>query len=401
MTLRFFLLLIFLYHAHMLSGQSTVGDGRFAVADAHAASIRRQYIFHPEVLAHKLTEGLHNDYDKARAIYTWIATNIDYDLTAFYNDLRSGQGTNEVLVSGKALCVGYSLLFDYFCQKSGLTSVIIDGYAKGYGYDKQQKFTMANHAWNAVNIYGTWYLLDVTWAAGDPFQAGKIKQKTMLDDFFLVAPEVLVRTHMPEDPTWQLLENKVSLEAFEKGATDNLSGFPPTDFSPKDYERLNEFDAEILKYKRSLNFNPKNYGLYQRLSFGYVYKAISITDGIHTLPMLDLLDTLGKIDTLFMSYLDSAKMTIAALEPWKIPNFNKIIADETNFQKGVFEYEMGTELFGKRKKEPQPGIAALTKTYYTLAATAFSKVSTNSIYHHSASEYLSNIREFLDRDREE
>ena len=149
-------------------GQIDQYELRFEHVDHHVSQVDKKFIFHPQLLSQNLSEGLTNDYDKVRAFYVWIARNIDYDLLAYVNKTRSGQSINQVMRSGKALCSGFSLLFNYFCQEAGIESVIIEGYAKGHGYRKNQQFEEVNHAWNAVKIYERWYLLDATWAIGNP-----------------------------------------------------------------------------------------------------------------------------------------------------------------------------------------------------------------------------------------
>ena len=172
------LILILFYPA---SAQEKNNEGRFTHIDAHVSKINKQLVFHPELLAQKLTENLSNDYDRVRAIYVWIASNIKYDLYAYLHNRESGQSVNEVLRSGKALCTGYSILFKFLCAQNNIESIIIDGYAKGYGYKKGQQILKPNHAWNAVNIYGRWYLLDATWAVSTVIDLAKHKKVIDVD----------------------------------------------------------------------------------------------------------------------------------------------------------------------------------------------------------------------------
>ncbi len=381
--------------------QQNTDPQRFAKVDAHVANVHKQLIFQPERLANKLTEGFTNDYDKVRAFYVWIAYNIEYDFTAYSQNKHVGQSVNEVLTSGKALCLGYSLLFDFFCEIAGIPCEVIDGYAKGIGYKKNQEFRESNHAWNAVNIYGSWYLLDVTWANGDTQNRSLQHKKINLEEHFLVPAEKFILSHLPEDPSWQLMKNKVSMSEFESGQkTTNNEAAEINNFNPEDYADLNEFDKELLKCKRASHFNPKNSILFEHLSFAFVYKAISITDELYKIPFNSLLDTLYTIDSMFSSFLDSAVLIIEPIENWKISSFKMKLKDEINYQKGVFYYEIGAELF--RKVENQENnlmeINKKTSNYFDLAARHFTTVPDNSIYHQSASEYLTNIENYRKRE---
>ena len=99
----------------------------------------------------------------------------------------------------------------------------ISGFAKGYSYSAEQQLTIrhqTNHAWNAVFIRGSWFLLDATWGAGHLDKSG---QYTAIFDvfYFLPDPHQFVYSHFPymnndmvESIKWQLLESPVSLERF-------------------------------------------------------------------------------------------------------------------------------------------------------------------------------------------
>ena len=393
--------LIILAQANLLNAQQILSPERFEKVDEQVSTIKKEFIFQPQLLSKKLTDGFTNDYDKVRAFYIWIATNIAYDLDAFNQNKHDGQSIHEVLASGKALCLGYSLLFDYFCENAGITCEVIDGYAKGLGYTKNQAFTASNHAWNAVYLDGNWHLLDVTWANGDPQNGSAHQKRTTLDAYFLVPAEVFILTHLPEDPSWQLLDQKVTLDEFESGEkTSNSETTKINPYSPEDYIGLNEFDVELLMCKRASRFNPKNFILFEHLSFAYVYQAISITDGIYKIPFNTLQDTLGVIDSMFSSFLDSASMTIEPVESWKISSFKTKLKDEINYQKGVFNYEIGAEFFrkGQSQKDLMTEINEKTSSYFDLAAIHFTQVPNNSIYHESAGEYLANIEHYRQRE---
>ena len=56
------------------------------------------------------------------------------------------------LVSGKAVCEGYSRALQLICSKIRIPCVLVYGDAQGEG-----------HMWNVINVDGDWYHLDVTW----------------------------------------------------------------------------------------------------------------------------------------------------------------------------------------------------------------------------------------------
>ncbi len=166
-------------------------------------------------LARYLAGPAKNDQERARGIYRWIAANVEYDLEGSKAAARKVQTPEEVLAERKGVCSEYSALFSKLCELSGLEAVVISGRGKGYGYTVGSKIPEeANHAWNAVKIDGKWQLIDSTWGAGhlDP-EEGYVQ--SFEEFYFFTPPEDLVWTHLPQDPSWQLLERPISREEFQ------------------------------------------------------------------------------------------------------------------------------------------------------------------------------------------
>jgi len=383
--------------------QKQTESSRFSRVDTHVYEVNKQFIFHPELLTQKLTEGLTNDYDKVRAFYVWIARNIDYDLLAFIHKTKSGQSINQVIRSGKALCSGFSLLFEYFCEQENIEAVIIEGYAKGYGYKKNQQFHDTNHAWNAVKIYNKWYLLDATWATGSPTNLSKHQKKIDLDSYFLSDPDEFIKTHLPEDPSWQLLNSKISLTEFENGEYQNNNDWVFNTYSPKDYDLLNEYDTDVLKYKRAKEFSPANNQFNALLSFSYLYKGISMTDELWKMDFTQLIDTATFLKNQFNAYMDSATVIINSTKYTKYPYTIEVVADEINYQSGIINYELAVEIFTKAMNINIPliQIDEITNHYFDAAELHFENVAKTSIYLKDSREYLNYIHDFRLRKAEQ
>ena len=167
----------------------------------------------PEALAERLARPAQDDFDKARALFRWMAANIAYDVDAFLTGLPGPATAEDTLRTGKSVCQGYSSLFERMAQAVGLEVVTITGWGKGWGYVPGQALGRPNHAWNAVRIAGRWYLFDATWGAG---YVNETKQYVaqLRDLYFLTPPEQFVTNHLPLDPSWQLLMTPVSGEEF-------------------------------------------------------------------------------------------------------------------------------------------------------------------------------------------
>lgn len=163
-----------------------------------------------------LTAPAKNDREKARALYRWITQNIDYDVEGYFSNKYENTSPDNVLEERKSVCGGYANLFEAMAKEANLTVVIIRGYGKGIGYSPGAKIgNKTNHAWNAVRINGSWYLIDSTWGAGSVDEEGHFHRQ-FDEHYFLTPPSRFVYDHFPDDQRWQLLNNPISKEEFER-----------------------------------------------------------------------------------------------------------------------------------------------------------------------------------------
>jgi hypothetical protein len=162
-----------------------------------------------------LIQPANDDFEKARAIYVWMAKNISYDYEAFFSGNYDDTSAANVLLKRKSICDGYSNLFMEMANKAGIMCIKITGYAKGYGYKPGDIFSgNPNHAWNAVKLDNQWYLIDVTWSAG--YISDKVFVFNFNDRYFLTSPDIFILDHFPLDPKWQLLEDPIDIIDFER-----------------------------------------------------------------------------------------------------------------------------------------------------------------------------------------
>jgi hypothetical protein len=184
--------------------------------DLHALNVPSSAEATVESLAAYLIEPAKNDREKARAIFRWITENIDYNVEVFFGGGTGAINSEDVLKSRNSVCYGYSDLFLSLAGEAGLQAVRISGYGKGYGYAPGKNFRgPANHAWNAVKINCSWYLVDCTWGAG--YVSGEGKYMRKFDDrYFMTPPTQFIFSHFPEDACWQLLDEPLSKGKFEK-----------------------------------------------------------------------------------------------------------------------------------------------------------------------------------------
>ncbi|WP_299825991.1 transglutaminase domain-containing protein [uncultured Pontibacter sp.] len=146
----------------------------FGEVDKKALAVNKQSAIKEQAL--ELTKGLTHDFEKARAIYSWIVYNITYDYTYSY------YFAGDTFKNNSGVCSGFSYLFQEMCYYAGLSAVRITGRAyNGSG--------VGRHAWNSVELYGYDFFIESTWASC-------VKEK--VDDYFLVDPQVFSKTHIAD-----------------------------------------------------------------------------------------------------------------------------------------------------------------------------------------------------------
>ena len=183
----------------------------------------------PEKLAKKINEDFDSELLKARAIYTWIASNIRYDVNEYFSKQKVYKFTysteeerkaiekqladdlaRETLKKKKGVCAGYSNLFNRMCELTGLESEVIAGTSKTFPGNIGEEPGRNDHAWNAVKIDNEWYLVDATWGAGSvEYQKRKFMPK-FRSIYFMTPPEKFFMNHFPENPDWLLVDKDES-----------------------------------------------------------------------------------------------------------------------------------------------------------------------------------------------
>ncbi|PVD31076.1 hypothetical protein C0Q70_10353 [Pomacea canaliculata] len=144
------------------------------------------------------SSNLQSDLDKCRAIFRWMTSKNMYTIS--FRDGAKPGSPEEVLQSFKNKQGTYARIFETMCRYSGVTAVVLTGFAKGLDYRPGDKFkgTDYNHSWNAVLIDSNWYLVDSHWATRYLVSEKNMPENLVYeyDDFyFLTDPEQLIYSH--------------------------------------------------------------------------------------------------------------------------------------------------------------------------------------------------------------
>ncbi|XP_034957065.2 kyphoscoliosis peptidase-like [Zootoca vivipara] len=194
----------------------------FRQLDAHVLHVSEQLKTNQESLSVQtivplITKGANSQLEKARAIWIWLCHNIKYDVNGFLGFSEKIHTPEQVLRTGRGVCSGYAHLYRDMCREAGLTCAEVSGYGRGAGYSQGQSCLQkkSDHMWNAVQLGGQWFLLDVCWGAGLVDVEKRLFIPRHEDFFFLTDPEDFVESHWPDDPKWQLTQPPVPLQVFE------------------------------------------------------------------------------------------------------------------------------------------------------------------------------------------
>jgi hypothetical protein len=224
----------------------------------------------PDSIAHSV-EGIGNfinahfqtPTEKTRAIFIWIAHNIQYDVANmfainFYEDESSK--VTKPLQTRKGICENYAALFAAICRQAGIRSVIIEGYTKQQGF-----VDFIPHAWNAAFLDGGWYLFDATWGSG--FVSGGKFVQHLNNAYFKAAPESFIKSHMPFDYLWEFLAYPISNQDFYEGKTGLDKSKPYFNYtdSIEAYLAMNHIDQEKSEAVRVEKNGTRNSLIFDRL----------------------------------------------------------------------------------------------------------------------------------------
>ncbi|CAF3584585.1 unnamed protein product [Adineta steineri] len=152
--------------------------------------------------------------DQHWIIFYWVACNIEYDTVALFTKNYANQSAEGVFRTKKGVCAGYGNIYKYLCDQLQMPCERVSGYSKGYGFDDREGApTEPDHAWNAVEIDGHWYLVESTWGAGK-LNDNKAFERELDSYYFLPRPNEMIYHHLPKDEKWQLLERPIQMDEY-------------------------------------------------------------------------------------------------------------------------------------------------------------------------------------------
>lgn len=92
-----------------------------------------------------------SDYEKEKAVYEWLAKNVNYDqgaLPVIPTSMADSDNPYGVLKNKTAVCVGYATTFRLFMQMMDIPCMVVHD-------------TYESHSWDLIQLDGDWYHTDV------------------------------------------------------------------------------------------------------------------------------------------------------------------------------------------------------------------------------------------------
>ena len=207
------LIIILIFAGCRLSAQKTTD---FSVVDRQMLQIPDSSARTVESIARYVNSKFTNEEDKIRAIFYWVAKNVKYDIENMYavNFYENeDQIVEKAMKNRKGICMHYATLFSAISNKAGIKAFVVDGFTKQNGI-----VDYVPHAWNAAFVDSKWKLYDPTWASGYNLN-GKFVSK-LNNQYYDIKPETHIKSHIPFDPIWQLLNYTVNNSEFYQGKTE-------------------------------------------------------------------------------------------------------------------------------------------------------------------------------------
>lgn len=128
-----------------------------------------------------------NSYNDIKMIHDYLVDNIEYDTSLSRENIYDVYGA---LVNHVAVCEGYARSFKYILEEMGIPCVMV------IGTGTNSRGETERHAWNYVQVQGSWYAVDCTWddpvvvGGGSPSQSSKYK-------YFLKGSRKFNSDHVP------------------------------------------------------------------------------------------------------------------------------------------------------------------------------------------------------------
>jgi transglutaminase/protease-like cytokinesis protein 3 len=202
---RIVVFVIFLFITTTAFAQNSNKD--FTQVDAYVKQLGSLDTLNMGDISIIVTKHFPDKLEKVRAIFDWIAYNIDFDCKAARNDNNEKNSSDDVLKNRKATSVGYAALFQDMCSVASIRCLTVDGYIKKGTEDINTNPNEFNHTWDVVQLgqsQDEWHYVDPTWGSGYTDKDVKVYTKAFNDNYFFANKSTFNLQCFPDNMAWQL-----------------------------------------------------------------------------------------------------------------------------------------------------------------------------------------------------
>ena len=163
--------------------------------------------FNVAVIADTVTEKFADNEQKARAIFYWIANNIQLDPKGTRQNDDKNILPEKVIALRKATPLGFSLLVQEMCSAANIRCLSVDGYVKNYAAEINESADEKNYSWNVIQLGQspeTWYYIDAARASGYLDKKSTFFTKQFTSEYFFADRKLFNLAYFPDNSAWQL-----------------------------------------------------------------------------------------------------------------------------------------------------------------------------------------------------
>ncbi|MBQ8904094.1 MAG: transglutaminase domain-containing protein [Oscillospiraceae bacterium] len=150
-------------------------------------------------ISDSVTDGIENDYEKARALAVYVSEHFYYDHDARAESVTESEVVlYEVLKKSRTVCTGFADLYCALLQAQGIDAVNIKGGSTG-GEVEYENLTdgVQNHEFTAFyhKAEERWVWVDSCWNGSGDYKNGEYLDKNAHEKYFDISDEALALDH--------------------------------------------------------------------------------------------------------------------------------------------------------------------------------------------------------------
>lgn len=209
--------LLLLVTSLIFSISQNYAQSKYESVDTYVQSLGSLDSFNVATIADTLTLRYSDKELKARAIFYWIANNIQPDLRAIKSNDNRKTDPEVVLQTRRTTGLGYAKLVQEMMSLANIRCLTVDGYTKRSDEDINSTGGEPNHSWNVVQLGASpteWFYIDAAMAAGTIDKKISLFTKDFISAFFFANKNVFNQLHFPDNDAWLLGEGPSSVKHF-------------------------------------------------------------------------------------------------------------------------------------------------------------------------------------------